>query len=220
MTQTAILATRSLGKRFGALRVLEGVSIRVSRGESVAVTGPSGSGKSTLLGLLAGLEEPSEGEVFLEGQSITAMDEERLAAFRGKHIGFVFQSFRLLPTLSALENVRVPLDLAGRKGSGDLAMEWLRRVGLEKRSAHLPGQLSGGEQQRVALARALAPKPSVLLADEPTGNLDSKTGAEMKALLFSLVKKSGSALVLVTHDLALARSADRVIRFKDGRIAS
>jgi putative ABC transport system ATP-binding protein len=219
VSKPAILTTQGLGKRFGTLRVLEGVSIMVARGESVAVTGPSGSGKSTLLGLLAGLESPSEGDVTLDGENITAMDEERLAAFRGRHIGFVFQSYRLLPTLSALENIRVPLDLAGRRDSLALAQEWLQRVGLSDRTNHLPGQLSGGEQQRVALARALAPKPSVLLADEPTGNLDSKTGAVMKALLFGLVKKSGAALVLVTHDPAMAKSADRVIKFRDGRIS-
>jgi putative ABC transport system ATP-binding protein len=193
--------------------------LKIARGESVAITGPSGSGKSTLLGLLAGLEAPSSGEVILEGENISAMDEERLAAFRGARIGFVFQSYRLLPTLSALENVRVPLDLAGRKDSAELAAQWLKRVGLGERSAHLPGQLSGGEQQRVALARALAPAPSLILADEPTGNLDSKTGAAMQAQLFKLVRQAGASMVLVTHDAALARSADRVVRFKDGKVA-
>jgi putative ABC transport system ATP-binding protein len=146
------------------------------------------------------------------------MDEETLAAFRGKRIGFVFQSYRLLPTLSALENVMVPLDLAGLKGSRERALGWLGKVGLKDRASHLPGQLSGGEQQRVALARALAPGPSLLLADEPTGNLDTKTGAAMQKLIFGLVKKSGASMVMVTHDSRLAGAADRSIRFRDGRV--
>jgi putative ABC transport system ATP-binding protein len=219
MPNLPVLQIEGLGKRFGKLEVLSGVSFKVARGESVAVTGPSGSGKSTLLGLLAGLEAPSSGRVLLEGENISAMDEESLAAFRGRRIGFVFQSYRLLPTLSALENVRVPLDLAGRADAESRALAWLAKVGLKDRAAHLPGQLSGGEQQRVALARALAPEPSLVLADEPTGNLDSKTGAEMKALLFALLRKSGASMVMVTHDAALAKAADRIIRFRDGKIS-
>jgi putative ABC transport system ATP-binding protein len=218
MPKEIILQTRDLGMRFGSLSVLSGVNLKVARGESLAVTGPSGSGKSTLLGLLAGLEAPSSGSVWLEGENISVMEEERLAAFRGRHIGFVFQSYRLLPTLSALENVRVPLDLAGAGDSEAQSLAWLDRVGLSERAHHLPGQLSGGEQQRVALARALAPRPSLILADEPTGNLDTKNGAAMQALLFALLKSSGASMVMVTHDPALARAADRVIRFKDGKI--
>jgi putative ABC transport system ATP-binding protein len=200
------------------LEVLSQVSLKVGRGESVAVTGPSGSGKSTLLGLLAGLEEPSEGEVLLEGRRITGMPEEELASFRGRRIGFVFQSYRLLPTLSAFENVRVPLDLAAQSGASETAKDWLHRVGLDERLGHLPAQLSGGEQQRVAIARALAPSPALILADEPTGNLDSKIGSHVVGLLFNLVKKSGASMILVTHDATLAKRADRVIKMKDGKI--
>jgi putative ABC transport system ATP-binding protein len=213
-----VLETKKLTKRFGDLTVLHEVDLKVQRGESLALTGPSGSGKSTLLGLLAGLEEASSGQVFVEGQKITGMSEEALAAFRGRRIGFIFQSFRLLPTLSALENVRVPLDLAGHGNSEGLAVEWLKRVGLGERLGHLPGQLSGGEQQRVALARALAPEPALILADEPTGNLDSKNGALVEKFIFELVKKSGASLVLVTHDARLAKKAGRRLAFKDGRI--
>jgi putative ABC transport system ATP-binding protein len=213
-----ILETHGLEKTFGSLKVLGPVSMSVRRGETVAITGPSGSGKSTMLGLLAGLEAPSAGQVVIEGVTISALDEEALAAFRGRRLGFVFQSYRLLPTLSALENVRVPLDLAGAKDAQARALDWLRRVGLQDRAGHLPGQLSGGEQQRVALARALAPHPALLLADEPTGNLDSETGDLVQGLLFDLVKTTGASMVLVTHDDSLARKADRVLRFKDGKI--
>jgi putative ABC transport system ATP-binding protein len=215
-----ILETHGLEKTFGSLKVLGPVSMSVRRGETVAITGPSGSGKSTMLGLFAGLEAPSAGQVVIEGVNISALDEEALAAFRGRRLGFVFQSYRLLPTLSALENVRVPLDLAGAKDAHARALDWLKRVGLQDRAGHLPGQLSGGEQQRVALARALAPHPVLLLADEPTGNLDSETGDLVQGLLFDLVKTTGASMVLVTHDDSLARKADRVLRFKDGKILS
>jgi putative ABC transport system ATP-binding protein len=213
-----ILRTENLEKSYGSLKVLHPLKFSLSMGESLAVTGPSGSGKSTLLGLLAGLEEPSAGKVFLEGQELTAMNEEELAALRGRRLGFVFQSYRLLPTLSALENVRVPLDLAGVERSEELALDWLKRVGLESRAGHLPGQLSGGEQQRVALARALAPAPALVLADEPTGNLDSKTGQVVRDLLFGLLKGSKTSLILVTHDASLARKAKRVLKLKDGKV--
>lgn len=215
-----VLETLSLTKRFGDLTVLHEVDLKVAKGESLAVMGPSGSGKSTLLGLLAGLEAPSSGKVLLEGVDITSMDEERLAAFRGKRVGFIFQSYRLLPTLSALENVRVPLDLAGDAEAESKARLWLDRVGLSARLKHLPGQLSGGEQQRVALARALAPQPAILLADEPTGNLDSRNGAMVEELIFGLVKSAGASMVLVTHDARVARKAGRVVHFKDGRVRS
>jgi putative ABC transport system ATP-binding protein len=217
-THVPVLETRGLSKRFGDLTVLHEVSLKVARGESLAVMGPSGSGKSTLLGLLAGLEAPSAGSVLVEGTDITGMDEERLAAFRGRRMGFIFQSYRLLPTLSALENVRVPLDLAGDRRAEEKARAWLDKVGLAPRLKHLPGQLSGGEQQRVALARALAPEPAILLADEPTGNLDSRNGALVEDLLFGLVKSSGASMVLVTHDARVARKARRVVHFKDGRV--
>jgi len=218
MSKKIVLETRDLGKDFGSLTVLDSVNFKVAQGESVAVTGPSGSGKSTLLGLLAGLEEASRGEVRIEDQNISAMGEESLSAFRGRRIGFVFQSYRLLPTLNALENIRVPLDLAGNKDAPAIATDWLKRVGLLERATHLPGQLSGGEQQRIALARALAPSPSLILADEPTGNLDTKNGLLMQKMLFDLVGKSGASMVMVTHDLKLAKMADRVIRFRDGKI--
>jgi putative ABC transport system ATP-binding protein len=195
---------------------VSGVSLSVKAGERVAVTGASGSGKSTLLSLLAALERPDGGEVLVEGQPLSPLDEAALARLRGQKIGIVFQSFRLLPHLSALENVQVPLELAGRPDAHKRALAWLERVGLAARAKHLPSQLSGGEQQRVAIARALAPQPGVLLADEPTGNLDSKNGALVQDLLLKLARQQGAALLLVTHDPGLARKADRVLPMKDG----
>jgi putative ABC transport system ATP-binding protein len=218
MPSQVVLETRKLSKRFANLKVLENINLKVHQGERLAITGPSGSGKSTLLGILAGLEAPSEGEVLVEGQALGPLNEEALAAFRGRRIGFVFQSFRLLPTLSAVENVRVPLELAGRRDAEAVAVTWLERVGLKDRLTHLPAQLSGGEQQRVALARAMAPEPAIILADEPTGNLDSKHGKLMKELLFGLLRRQKATLVLVTHDEKLAREMDRILRMQDGRI--
>ncbi len=221
---SATLEVRGLGKRYGAgagaLTVLDAVSFAVAAGESVAVMGPSGSGKSTLLGLLAGLDAPSTGSVLVEGRDLAAMGASELAAFRGQRMGFVFQSFRLLPGLSAEENVRVPLELAGVADAPAIAAGWLERVGLGARGRHRPGQLSGGEQQRVALARALAPRPGLIFADEPTGNLDSRTGAAMADLLFSGVAELGATLVVVTHDRALAGRAGRIIALRDGRMES
>ena len=214
-----------LVKRFGlgqaSIRAVDGVSLAVAAGERLAITGASGSGKSTLLSLLAVLERPDLGEVRLDGEPISTLAEAPLAALRGRRMGIVFQSFRLLPQLSALENVRLPLDLAGlgQAAAQAQAARWLERVGLAGRAGHKPSELSGGEQQRVALARALAPEPGLLLADEPSGNLDSKNGALVGSLLFGLAREQGAALVLVTHDAALARKADRVLAMKDGRLA-
>ena len=210
----------SKGYGSGQSRVLavDGVSLEVAAGERLALTGASGSGKSTLLSLLAVLERPDAGSVSLDGETISTLPEAPLAALRGGRIGIVFQSFRLLPQLTALENVRLPLDLAGATDAGPRALRWLERVGLKARGSHLPGELSGGEQQRAALARALVSQPGLILADEPTGNLDSRNGALVGGLLFGLAREQGAALVLVTHETALARKADRVIVMKDGRV--
>ncbi len=208
------------------LTVLERVDLELRDGEAVAILGPSGSGKTTLLGLLAGLDQPSEGEVHLEGQCLAALDEDARAALRAERVGFVFQTFQLLPTLTALENVLVPLELLpGRRSlraaaADRRARELLDRVGLAARLDHYPAQLSGGEQQRVGIARAFANEPRVLFADEPTGNLDRETGLEIADLLFDLNRELGTTLVIVTHDLALAQRAGRVIRLEAGRIAA
>ena len=199
----------------GMLTILDGVSLRVGAGESVAIVGASGSGKSTLLGLLAGLDTPTAGSVRLAGTEITTLDEDGRARVRGAHVGFVFQSFHLLQGLTALENVMLPLELAGHDRPADAARQNLAAVGLAERVEHYPHQLSGGEQQRVALARAFAPRPSVLFADEPTGNLDAATGARVIDLLFAL---NTTTLVLVTHDPALASRCSRVIEIDAGRL--
>lgn len=216
------LEALSLTKYFGppSARVLavDGVTLGLEAGERVAIMGASGSGKSTLLSLLALLERPDQGQVLLEGRRLDVLGEAPLAALRGRKIGIVFQSFRLLPHLSALENVRVPLDLAGVPDADSKALAWLQRVGLQERMGHLPSQLSGGEQQRVALARALVHEPAVVLADEPSGNLDSTNGAQVADLLFGLSREQGASLLLVTHDAALASRADRVLPMKDGRL--
>jgi putative ABC transport system ATP-binding protein len=215
-----MIEARQLGRDYSAgrrrLTVLDGVDLEVARGEIVAVTGPSGSGKSTLLGLLAGLDRPSRGRVAIAGTELAKMDEDRLSAFRGRHIGFVFQSFQLIPTLTALENVRVPAELLGQRGVSKPAAQLLDRVGLADRAQHYPAQLSGGEMQRVAIARAVITAPPVILADEPTGNLDSHAGEDVLALLFELGKDS--AIVLVTHNPEIASRADREIKLRDGRI--
>jgi putative ABC transport system ATP-binding protein len=198
--------------------VLDGVSFDVARGECVAVTGPSGSGKSTLLGLVAGLDTPTSGTVVVDAVDLGTLDEDALARFRRDRVGVVFQSYHLIPTLTAVENVAIPLELAGVAGARGRAERLLDEVGLGARGHHYPVQLSGGEQQRVALARAVARAPGLLLADEPTGNLDSATGAAIIDLLLTLNRERGSTLLLVTHDPALAAHADRQIALRDGRI--
>ena len=198
--------------------ILDGVDLDVAPREVVAITGPSGSGKSTRLGIIAGLDRPSSGTIMVDGVDVTALDEDRLARLRRDTIGYVFQSFHLIPTLTAAENVAVPLELAGARDVLAAARRLLAAVGLEARGHHYPAQLSGGEQQRVALARAVALRPRLLLADEPTGNLDSATGAVIIALLLALNRESASTLLLVTHDPALAAHADRVVSLRDGRV--
>ena len=203
-----------------SLTILDGVSLEVAAGEVVAVTGPSGSGKSTLLGLLAGLDTPSAGSITVDGVEVTRLGEAELARFRRRTIGFVFQSYHLIPTLTALENVAVPLELAGTAQPLPAARRLLDEVGLASRADHYPAQLSGGEQQRVAIARAVALAPPVLLADEPTGNLDSATGGHIIDVLLALNRQRGSTLVLVTHDAALAARAGRAIALRDGRLVN
>jgi putative ABC transport system ATP-binding protein len=202
----------------GTLAILSGVSLAIARGETVAVMGASGAGKSTLLALLAGLDEPTSGEVRLADNELTRLDEDGRAAVRARHVGFVFQSFHLVPSLTALENVMLPLELAGRSDARAAALEVLARVGLAGRVGHYPRQLSGGEQQRVAIARAFVTRPDVLFADEPTGNLDAATGERIMDLLFGLNAETGTTLVLVTHDRTLAARCGRVIRLDAGRI--
>lgn len=200
------------------LTILHDVSFAVGRGETVAIVGASGSGKSTLLGLLAGLDVPSAGTVRIQGQDIFTLDEDARAELRGEAVGFVFQSFQLLPALNALDNVMLPLELAGNPRARDIARPWLERVGLGGRLSHYPKHLSGGEQQRVALARAFAPDPALLLADEPTGNLDATTGAAVIELMFDLNRERGTTLILVTHDEALAGRCGRMLRMEAGRL--
>jgi putative ABC transport system ATP-binding protein len=200
------------------LVILQDIALDILPGEAVAIVGASGSGKSTLLGLLAGLDVPSAGRVELDGHPLFALDEDGRAALRARLLGFVFQAFQLLPALNALENVMLPLELAGDERAAELSLAMLERVGLGERLRHYPKYLSGGEQQRVALARAFVMKPKLLLADEPTGNLDAATGAGVIALLFELNAEQGTTLVLVTHDEALARRCGRIVRLAGGRI--
>jgi len=200
------------------LVILQDISFLVMPGETVAIVGASGSGKSTLLGLLAGLDVPSDGEIRLDGLALASLDEDERARQRGKLLGFVFQSFQLLPSLNALENVMLPLELAGLKTSTATARDWLERVGLSHRLKHYPKHLSGGEQQRVALARAFAPSPRLVLADEPTGNLDAATGQQIIDLMFELNEKQGTTLILVTHDEAIAARCGRTLRIQSGRL--
>ncbi len=211
--------TQSYPSGTGTLTVLQDISFGVTPGEFVAIVGPSGSGKTTLLGLLAGLDRPAAGKVWLDGEDLGAMDEDARAAVRGAKVGFVFQSYQLIPTLTALENVQVPLELRGDRDTGR-ASELLGRVGLGDRTGHYPAQLSGGEQQRVALARAFCTRPKLLFADEPTGNLDQRTGADIIELMTSLNREAGTTLVLVTHDPDLAGRARRILRLADGRLVS
>jgi len=210
----------TLSDAAGPVNILAGISLSVAEGETVALLGPSGSGKSSLLMVAAGLEAPTSGRVSVAGTDITRMGEDALARFRRRHIGIVFQSFHLIPTMTALENVAVPLELAGAGDAFDRARAELAAVGLAARLDHYPGQLSGGEQQRVALARAIAPRPSVLFADEPTGNLDGHTGAEISNLLFDLHARAKTTLFLVTHEEALARRCGRIVRLNDGAIVA
>jgi putative ABC transport system ATP-binding protein len=202
------------------LTILHPLDLRIDAGGVVAITGPSGSGKSTLLGLIAGLDAPSTGRILIDGADITAMSEDALARFRGSHIGFVFQFFHLLPSLTAMENVRVPLEIAGAPDPGSRADALLAEVGLTGRRHHYPSQLSGGEQQRVAIARALANDPPLLLADEPTGNLDSATGHQVIQLLIDVNRRRKTTVVLVTHDAELAALADTTIALRNGRVVS
>ncbi len=201
-----------------SLTILDDVSFAIEPGESVAIVGASGSGKTTLLGLLAGLDHPSEGDVVLDGSELGPLDEDARAALRQRLLGFVFQSFQLLPALSALENVMLPLELAGAEASEQRARDWLARVGLAERVGHYPRQLSGGEQQRVAIARAFSGEPSLLMADEPTGNLDVATGDEIAELMFRLNREHGTTLLLVTHDGKLAARCDRRLSLSAGRL--
>ena len=217
-----ILVVRELTKEYrageGSLAVLRDVSFTVRAGETVAIVGPSGSGKTTLLGLLAGLDTPTRGAVLLDGTDIGRLSEDERAILRGDRVGFVFQSFQLVPTLTAVENVAVPLELRGVKDTARAAKELLDRVGLAHRFDHFPAQLSGGEQQRVAIARAFVNRPRILFADEPTGNLDGVNGERIVALLEQLNREDGTTLVLVTHDAALAQRLGRRIRLADGRV--
>ena len=224
MELRSVIEVSGLGKTVdngGAqLVILQDISFAVMPGETVAIVGASGSGKSTLLGLLAGLDLPTAGEVVLDGQPLSGLDEDARARLRGQMLGFVFQSFQLLPALTAQENVMLPLELAGRAKPAQIARNWLERLGLGHRLKHYPKHLSGGEQQRVAIARAFAPGPRLVLADEPTGNLDSATGQQIIDLMFELNEREGTTLVLVTHDEAIARRCARILKLDSGRIAA
>jgi putative ABC transport system ATP-binding protein len=208
----------SLGRGAARVHILKDIDLNIGRGEAIGMVGPSGSGKSTLLMVMAGLERADTGAVVVAGESLNALDEDALARFRGRNVGIVFQSFHLIPTMTALENVAVPLELAGRAEAHERAARELAAVGLSERHHHYPAQLSGGEQQRVALARALAPDPAILIADEPTGNLDEATGREIIDLMFAGHGTRAITLVLVTHDPVLARRCDRVVRMRSGRV--
>lgn len=219
-----VLAAHSVSKEVsspeGSLTILDDVSFNISAGESIAVVGPSGAGKSTLLALLAGLDLPTKGHVVLNGANLSELDEDGRARIRAKSVGFVFQSFHLVPSLNALENVMLPLELAGGEDARGASREIIDKVGLGDRWSHYPAQLSGGEKQRVAIARAFATEPAVLFADEPTGNLDSRTGSNIMQLMFDLNRSSSTTLVLVTHDLSLAERCDRILSLDTGRLVS
>ncbi len=220
--EPCVIRASGIGKNVptaeGRLVILDGIELEINAAESLAIVGASGSGKTTLLGILAGLDLPSAGTVCLAGREITALDEEQRARVRGEHVGFVFQTFQLLASLTALENVMLPAELRGDDDASESALELLRQVGLGERTGHYPRQLSGGEQQRVAIARAFASRPTVLFADEPTGNLDTGTGARIIELLFELNEAFATTLVLVTHDDRLAKRCGRVIELEAGRI--
>ena len=221
-TPDSVLKARNLSKQVtspeGLLTILDRVNLEVRKGESIAIVGVSGAGKSTLLGLLAGLDVPTQGKIWLGKEEITILDEDGRAALRADNVGFVFQSFHLIPSLTAIENVMLPLELTGAVNASDSALQALRTVGLEPRRGHYPHQLSGGEKQRVAIARAFVIRPTVLFADEPTGNLDKRTGANIIDLLFRMNSESGTTLVLVTHDTGLASRCDRILHMDEGRI--
>ncbi len=208
-----------LASQAGEVNILRGVDLSVAPGETVAVVGPSGSGKSTMMMIVAGLERPTQGEVHVAGQNLTTLDEDGLALFRRRSIGIVFQAFHLIPTMTALENVAIPLEFAGDTKAWVKAKAALESVGLGHRLTHYPGQMSGGEQQRTALARAVVAEPKLLLADEPTGNLDATTGVGIVDLMFDLQKRFGTSLLLITHDATLARRCDRAVRMDDGRLS-
>lgn len=218
----SILSVKNVSKIYQSgsrrLTVLDNVNMSVAAGDSVAIVGPSGSGKTTLLGLCAGLDSASEGSISLNGHQLDGMTEDERAAVRSQEIGFIFQNFQLLPTLTALENVMVPLELKKRKDAKDKALELLEKVGLKDRATHYPSQLSGGEQQRVSIARAFANEPKILFADEPTGNLDTETGEMIENLIFDLNKASGTTLIMVTHDTELAAKTHKIIHIKGGKI--
>ena len=219
----AILATnlsKSVGDAPNTIHILSNLQLQVAFGESVAIVGSSGSGKSTLLGLLAGLDNPTSGQVTVKGDAFSSLDEDARAAIRGKNMGFVFQSFQLLPTMTALENVMLPMQLANQPNAQQVATATLEKVGLSARLNHYPKQLSGGEQQRVAIARAFAPQPAILFADEPTGNLDLATGERIIELLFSLNQAAGTTLILVTHDEKLAMRCQRILTLNSGKLSS
>ncbi|WP_225770787.1 ABC transporter ATP-binding protein [Inquilinus sp. Marseille-Q2685] len=207
-----------LASAAGPVNILRGIDLSVGAGEVVSIVGPSGSGKSSLMMLIGGLERPTRGRVEVAGRELSALNEDQLALFRRDHVGIVFQNFHLVPTMTALENVAIPLEFAGAADAFDQAAERLRAVGLGHRLSHYPGQLSGGEQQRTALARAFAADPDVILADEPTGNLDGETGRQVIELMFDLSRRRGATLLLITHDPALAARCDRIVRLVDGRI--
>ena len=219
---TKILEVRKLQKSYSSgsrnLKVLHDISFDVEQGESFSIVGPSGSGKTTLLGLCAGLDEADSGTIALCGTELDSLTEDQRASLRNQKVGFVFQNFQLLPTLTALENVAIPLELQGGKSATTQARELLEKVGLQSRMDHYPSQLSGGEQQRVAVARAFSNKPTILFADEPTGNLDTGTGEKIVNLLFDLNHEAGTTLVIVTHDLELAQKTDRILQLKGGRV--
>ncbi|NIL94073.1 MAG: ATP-binding cassette domain-containing protein [Woeseiaceae bacterium] len=224
MGSRAVLAAHEISKEVsspeGSLTILEDVSFEVTAGQSVAVVGPSGAGKSTLLALLAGLDLPTRGHVVLNGANLSELDGDGRAQVRAESVGFVFQSFHLVPSLNALENVMLPLELAGGENARAASQGIIRQVGLSERWSHYPAQLSGGEKQRVAIARAFATEPAVLFADEPTGNLDTRTGANIMELMFELNRRSSTTLVLVTHDLGLAERCDRILALDAGRLVS
>jgi putative ABC transport system ATP-binding protein len=210
--------TKQVSSPEGMLTILAEVDLGIAAGETVAIVGSSGAGKSTLLALLAGLDEPSSGRVWLNGSELTALDEDGRAAVRARHVGFVFQSFHLVPSLTAIENVMLPLELAGQPKARDAAADVLAKVNLSARREHYPRQLSGGEQQRVAIARAFVTRPAVLFADEPTGNLDTQTGERIMDLLFDLNRDTQTTLIVVTHDLSIAKRCGRIIHIESGRI--
>jgi putative ABC transport system ATP-binding protein len=216
---TVLLTARNLAKTYGATKVLHGLDMDIGEGESVAILGQSGSGKTTLLSLLAGLEQPDEGSILFQGQKLGALDVDALARVRGRSMGIIFQEYHLVPSLTAKENVSLPLEIQGEKQAGMRAEALLKRVGLSQRGHHYPHQLSGGEQQRVAIARALAAKPRLLFADEPTGNLDEATAAEVEALIFSLIAEEGLSAVMVTHNRELAGRCARVLTLHLGRFS-